>query len=145
MLKFFPMRKESEYWTFRLLLETLFTFRWENKIPASQLDVVSKYNFDRKKVEIDRVNQCGWPLRLTAEFSFTTFPVANAKKAKRMRTGNKKGVSRASSSSTLSSKSVSIRFGRRASKADKEKSRNSTRDGNARSYNCRAKCLQYWP
>jgi len=30
-----------------------------------------EYNFDRKKVEIDRVNQYEWLLRLTAEFLFT--------------------------------------------------------------------------
>jgi len=35
---------------------------------------------------------------------------------------------------------VSVRYGR-ASEVDEEKERNSTRDGNARSYNCRAKCL----
>jgi len=36
---------------------------------------------------------------------------------------------------------VSVRYGRRVSEVDEEKERNSTRDGNARSYNCRAKCL----
>lgn len=86
--------------SFHSLSEFYSPLAMRNKIPVSQLNVEVNTISIGEKVKINRVNRCGEPLRLTAEFSFTRY-FPNAKK--RMRKGNKKEVNRARLHPALSS------------------------------------------